>query len=64
MSIITPLVIVKREGSSRGSPGPRTEIGRTLVLFVERAVATPPAEGVGLGVPLTVRVEDSDEMRK
>ena len=26
---------------------------RTLVLLVERAVATPPAEGVGLGVPLT-----------
>ena len=25
----------------------------TLVLLVERAVATPPAEGVGLGVPLT-----------
>lgn len=27
---------------------------RTLVLLVERTVATPPAEGVGLGVPLTV----------
>ena len=27
---------------------------RTLVLLVERAVATPAAEGVGLGVPLTV----------
>ena len=25
------------------------------MLLVERTVATPPAEGVGLGVPLTVR---------
>ncbi len=28
--------------------------GRTLVLLVERTVATPPAEGVRLRVPLTV----------
>ena len=27
---------------------------RTLVLLVEGTVATPPAEGVGLRVPLTV----------
>ena len=27
---------------------------RTLVLLVERTVATPAAESVGLGVPLTV----------
>ena len=26
----------------------------TMVLLVESTVATPPAEGVGLGVPLTV----------
>ena len=32
------------------------EVGRTLVLLVEGAVATPPAEGVGLGVPLTARM--------
>ena len=30
----------------------------TLVLLVERAVATPPAEGVGLGVPLTAGVRE------
>lgn len=30
---------------------------RTLVLLVHRAVATPTAEGVGLGVPLTASVE-------
>ena len=40
------------------------QVERTLVLFVEGAVATPPAEGVGLGVPLTIRVENSEEMRK
>ena len=30
------------------------QVERTLVLLVEGTVATPPAEGVGLGVPLTV----------
>ncbi len=33
--------------------------GHTLVLLVERTVATPPAEGVRLRVPLTVICERS-----
>lgn len=32
----------------------RVEKERTLVLLVESTVATPPAEGVGLRVPLTM----------
>ena len=56
------------EGRDRVSCGgeylDEKEVGRTLVLLVEGAVATPPAEGVGLGVPLTIRVENSEEMRK
>ena len=34
----------------------KRETVHTLVLLVEGAVATPPAEGVGLGVPLTAQV--------
>ena len=47
------------EAGGRGSEGreENCEI-HTLVLLVEGTVATPPAEGVGLGVPLTVRIRE------
>ena len=37
---------------------------RTLVLLVERTVATPAAESVGLGVPLTIEGVKDELVRK